>query len=1352
MSATVIDLTGSSPEPEESPGKILSGFLPRKNKEKGENPRGVSTYGQKIGLETTPPARIHNVEEQHVKPQPKSLAAILREVHVTTDASEAPKTKIASEASSYDDHSHVPQILQHRSLESGQEVHTESDSSSEGTSQNVGDSIVKRREQAYDDFRAKLAARRLALKHISELSTSRYSLKRSRSPPSDEIKSPKKARRSSITKSNTNFARQQSNGAPSHALEPHHGGTSSAQRLLPPSHGGTCPDEASPQTSQQGTRLHPVQMSVYSAEDDALLIRLKAEGKSWDEIAKSFPTRSKFALQTRYSTKLRERASQDATVSGHWSSGRKHGPDQDSLIRNQLPIPTRPGPISRVGWCREDDILLSKLKELDNLPWKEIGRYFPRRTHKAIEQRYSQKLRGRSVASKAGKRAGDLALLLTRRQGLSPDLTRSRPSSSSSASSTKTTAVAQREVFPNRPRRIGTKPTTEGFVSWVQADQRLSEDQVRAQTTKASSTTLIQAPARRQDRILPSTLAKIVRERTTGQLCRLSVSEELKNHVFDHYKLRRYFDGTSGDIHCLAWHPGGRRFAAGSIAVSDLQSMQYNKAINLLAGDCDSDVYELPEHHTDRPFVIDANDPASSHAMRESQDPRLFMTVSAVCFNTDLKADPNNDIMYSAGYDRKVHVYSVGDTIQHQYEIHHAANIDVLDVSRQGLLATGCTESQADCVNIFKCNTTTWQPLASLSPSRQYSSLSLFPRALRWGIAHYYQNQLLAGFSGQSNDHEHARLAGDIGLWSVTPDGTAAQIKLDSMSQSVFDVAWNPAPSSASTTFAVACARKHDVAQQIRTVVQCYSPMQLKQPTITWQCPASDINDVLYCPYDGNLLAAGATDGNVYVWDQRFVSSSRQPLHVLSHEQECLNVLPHDQDRESVDTGVRFLSWGATSSRLYSGSSDGLVRAWNPYRAPGEALVDTVATFGSAIMSGCFSPDHGDLLIGEEKGRLNLLSVSQRDKDDDDESRVARAFKLLRAEKEPDFMPESTTAEDLMNNGEIVYRPMGALPVRQAVQGPKYAGPYFAPTQEDWSLATRALQQATGEWEKLKVAQDKAQLDQDEDVDEDSLQRAANRVQVAEHRIQTLRSREMEYPAHEAQAKATQRAFLTAEDSAGSLSRCRLDCNFLPSPTDDDCGDDSNRSAQRIPDALRAMRALPRSCDGLLTPDLRVSVAGMTCSDLHRFGLAPVCPHCPLATTSQNKQFKALQERLCKARVQRLTAGLDQFCVGCGAPIIPTTDAAAAAIQRCERCNFACPRCSSPAKVSVQTSTVACETCGLSFQVGVLGYQICDEFARRPRQYKATKKSTADDDDDDDEDGNEDIGNAEREYYASLWG
>jgi hypothetical protein len=60
--------------------------------------------------------------------------------------------------------------------------------------------------------------------------------------------------------------------------------------------------------SQEEAMSRPVKKSRFSSEDDDLLLQLKGEGLSWDEISERFPERTKGTLQVHYSTKLKSRS------------------------------------------------------------------------------------------------------------------------------------------------------------------------------------------------------------------------------------------------------------------------------------------------------------------------------------------------------------------------------------------------------------------------------------------------------------------------------------------------------------------------------------------------------------------------------------------------------------------------------------------------------------------------------------------------------------------------------------------------------------------------------------------------------------------------------------------------------------------------------------------------------------------------------------------------------------------------------------------------------------------------------------------------------------------------------------
>ena len=79
--------------------------------------------------------------------------------------------------------------------------------------------------------------------------------------------------------------------------------------------------------------------------------------------------------------------------------------------------------------------------------------------------------------------------------------------------------------------------------------------------------------------------------------------------------------------------------------------------------------------------------------------------------------------------------------------------------------------------------------------------------------------------------------------------------------------------------------------------------------------------------------------------------------------------------RENTDTGVRFAAWGESTDRFYSGSSDGIVKAWNIKLAPSDTLVKDLVHLDAGIMCGQLSHDHSKLLLGDSAGGLTVLSA-----------------------------------------------------------------------------------------------------------------------------------------------------------------------------------------------------------------------------------------------------------------------------------------------------------------------------------------------------------------------------------------
>jgi WD40 repeat protein len=1004
---------------------------------------------------------------------------------------------------------------------------------------------------------------------------------------------------------------------------------------------------------------------------------------------------------------------------------RSQRPSQTGSNQNGTPTSGR-----RNEYTAEDAALVKQLKEFDKLSWDEIMSYFPARSKGSLQVFYSTKVKNKVLPPPPpGFVAARLASSVPAQPSTAP--ARAPPVLARTA----TESLGPEEMVNLRPKRARRDARQDGMVSWADAmtSGRLVEPdegvaKAEALTSQSPEAEIRAAgPLVEQDRIYCSTPSQILRRREIGTGGRYvsssakGVPDELKNHVLDDFNLHKHYERTCGDVTSIAWSPNGTTFAAGSIAISDGRNMQYNSGLNLLVGNSAASVLqELSEHHIPRPLIEDAGNVNALHSMRESQDPRLFLTVAAVAFS------PDGSRLYSAGSDKKVRIYSTSDEVREskcQYAIDHSATVDLLSVSNNGLLATACHSSDGS-VQVFDCGSTDYSLRLSLSPSKGYQQAPLFPSALRWGTAKVHSGFLLAGFSSEGDDGEWGP-SGETVLCNVE---TGQRLGLNTATRNVFDLAWNPSPSPGATTFAVASTPSGPKSYR-RTTVQCYAPEQNgARQVLELDCPACDINDLVYSPFDDRIIAAGATDGRVYVWDMRYAKSDQSPLHTLKHG-NSLNVLDPDRDRELVDTGVRFLSWGATGSRLYSGSSDGVVKVWNPYRSTGNALVKDAATFKTAIMSGAFNHDHRELLIGEECGRLNLLTVGL-----DDEDGVVKPSSASTLHRAPEPNTDGSPfvrARELLHTEQIVLRPMGDLPIRQAVQGPKYNGPYHKPSEEDWTQAQVNLNEALNA---QNDAHSSMELESSQDSPRETKIREADlRVHNAQSTYERLQTRQDESSLLQHAAEATQRDFALREKKRLQLEAtelteaCKLPCNFLP-PYADGVVPDSGRSEQRIPHAIQS-------------PRLRsIEVHEMNCKELFESGLAAICEPCAKKKTA-NPRMAGHLDIMCRQRCARIRASFKGTCVECSTPIRDERGGG-----MCEACNFSCFRCSTRVQTVGLDDGVElyCPVCHASWMPGVLGYDpVSDASEKLKGLVLATQK--------DEETGLYEGEDTEIMHYLSKW-
>lgn len=529
-----------------------------------------------------------------------------------------------------------------------------------------------------------------------------------------------------------------------------------------------------------------------------------------------------------------------------------------------------------------------------------------------------------------------------------------------------------------------------------------------------------------------SSLDSLLRDRELGTGTRRATKSavpQVMAQMYDTLGPTLSFNGTSSDINCVTWSPNGEHFAIGSAALTDLSSMQYNRQNNLLLGRInDSVLWELPDHAIKRDAHFGVN---ATHAMQASQDPYLFTTVSAIEF-------AESNIMLSAGYDSCVRLWEVNteDSPSLAYRVPCQRPVDLLSVTRLGLFATA-KKSSGDAIRVWKYDI---DASGEIENCKKYARLEsqqavdgiryqIEPSCLRWNPLTTSPQFLLGGFSARDDEQRH----GETCLWDLQAERL---VGLSINKRNVFDAVWSP---SIFGRFAVGCGADGMVNRGTKSVIRIYDsrwiPASARLITNTWrtfemECPASDMNDVVFNRRDDFLLSSGCTNGKVYVWDLR---SPNQCLHQFEHG-EPLVELDASRPREAADTGVRFLSWDGAGRLLYSGSSDGVVAAWNPYLAPEDALHRHVIQLNTGVMAGSFSPDFSNLLLGDVQGCATMLSVGNEDKT----LRDCDEFKFIDAVEKKQEMHENFTNMDGTQGPENVQQPV--IDMKDVIQIPTNPG------------------------------------------------------------------------------------------------------------------------------------------------------------------------------------------------------------------------------------------------------------------------------------------------------------------------
>ena len=522
---------------------------------------------------------------------------------------------------------------------------------------------------------------------------------------------------------------------------------------------------------------------------------------------------------------------------------------------------------------------------------------------------------------------------------------------------------------------------------------------------------------------------------------------DLRLRVAERLQPWKQWKGASSDIVTVAWAPDSMKYAIGAAAHTNAEDLQYNRPCNLLCGELSSNsLWELPDHRTMRPKPSEILEgPNSIQGTYDACDPIVYQTVNSVMYS------PSGDRMYTASRDHTVKVWdNESKKPTCLYTLDHGAIVTGVNVahSQLGVFATA-SKSIEKSVRVYygmRDEDTTPDPIFfSSSRAEARPSVGIFPECIHWGPTAHTNHLLLAGFTQwEALGRDDRAREGQLCLWDVD---ACQHIKVTPSSQSVTAAVWHPFLPYFATGGAPGgnlLSNRHSTKTVVRT-------WDLRSPTrfaMEYECPAIDMQDVTFHPLDTNIVTAGCTDGTSFVWDFRWPET---PLHRLRHGRSLMELDPN-RTRAEADTGVCLSLWGLEGSLYYSGSSDGIVKAWDIRRHPADVHVRDIAQVGAAIQNGAFSPDFTHLLVGDSDGAIHILSSApceskMSDDNSDDEHVIEEQIRLIRAAdasgkrldplEQPPDTDGTVTAKELVQSGQLEIHPSFG-----PGKGPNYQGPY----------------------------------------------------------------------------------------------------------------------------------------------------------------------------------------------------------------------------------------------------------------------------------------------------------------------